>query len=65
MTSVINTQNRLSQSRLDSSYGSDGKIMRPTQPLAYLRFFLPKHLSKVFLSEEIKSPKVPIFNNFS
>ena len=53
MLPVIDTQNRLAQSRLDSSNGSDGEIMRPTHPLAYLRFLLPKHIRKVFLFESL------------
>ena len=53
MLPVINTQNRLAQSRLNSSNGSYGKIMRSAHPLAYLRFFLPKHLRKVFLFESL------------
>lgn len=53
MLPVIDTQNRLAQSRLDSSNSSDGEIMRPTHPLAYLRFLLPEHLSKVFLFESL------------
>ena len=53
MFPVINTQNRLAQSRLNSSNGSYGEIMRSAHPLAYLRFFLSEHLSKVFLFESL------------
>jgi len=53
MISVTNTQNRLAQDRFDSRNGPDGKIMRPAHPLAYLRLFFSKHLSKVFLLESL------------